>query len=205
MTPTNHITFTAAVIAGGKSSRMGQDKSFVHVGGIPMIERVIAALRAINPAELILITNKPDAYAHLNLTMHADVLPEKGSLGGIYTAIYHTPSPYTLVAACDMPFLNPAVLRYLIEGQSEENAPYDVVVPRVDDYPEPLHALYSKACLEPIRVRLEADQLKVIGFYESVRVRYVEESEWRAIDPDGRSFKNINTPDELTDADAQPW
>jgi molybdopterin-guanine dinucleotide biosynthesis protein A len=196
----NQIDFTAAIIAGGKSIRMGSNKALMRVGGVLMIERVVNALRDLGQRETILITNTPDVYAFLNLTMIADALPDTGSLGGIYTAILHSAAPYTLVAACDMPFLNPALLHYLIERQTEAAAPYDVIAPRVDGYPEGMHALYSKACLAPIRARLDARQLKIIGFYDDVKTRYVDEDEWRALDPDGKSFQNINTPDELNAA-----
>ncbi|MFQ3567776.1 MAG: molybdenum cofactor guanylyltransferase, partial [Aggregatilineales bacterium] len=74
---------------------------------------------------------------------------------------------------------------------------YDVVVPRVEQYPEGLHAVYSQSCLPAIRSRLAADRLKVIGFYQEVRVRYLDEQEWQRFDPEGLSFRNINTPGEL--------
>lgn len=194
------VDFTIAVNAGGKSTRMGTDKSFVMLDGKPLIQHVIERLSGLGARETFLITNRPEAYAHLGLPMHADVLPEKGSLGGIYTALHHSTSPYTLVIACDMPFVNPALLRYMIERVDEPGGPYDVIVPRVDGYPEGLHAIYSQACLTPIRTRLDADRLKVIGFFPDVRVRYLDEAEYAPIDPDGVSFSNINTPDQLTEA-----
>lgn len=193
-------TFSVAIIAGGKSSRMGTDKSFVQLAGRPLIAHVIERVLPLGQVETFLVTNKPESYAHLGLPMHGDVLPDKGSLGGIYTAIYHSQQPYTLCVACDMPFLNTALLHHLIALRDEPGGPYDVIVPRVEDYPEGLHALYSRACLDPIRRRLEADRLKVIGFHADVRVRYVDEAEWQRFDPQGMSFRNINTPDELQQA-----
>jgi molybdopterin-guanine dinucleotide biosynthesis protein A len=193
-------TFTVAISAGGKSSRMGTDKSFVPLLGKPMIEHVLERVSQLGQAETILITNKPELYAYLNLPMFSDVLPEKGSLGGIYTAIHHSKSDDTLCVACDMPFLNPKLLRYMLDLRDESGAPYNVIVPRVEGYPEGMHALYSKACLEPIRARLDADRLKIIGFYDDVRVRYIDEAEYQTIDPKRLSFQNINTPDELREA-----
>ncbi len=188
-------SFSVAIIAGGKSSRMGTDKSFVQLAGRSLIAHIIERVLPLGQAETFLITNKPKSYAHLGLPMHSDVLPEKGSLGGIYTAIYHSQQSYTLCVACDMPFANSELLRYLVDLRKDDS--FDVIVPRVESYPEGLHALYSRACLDPIRKRLEADQLKVIGFYADVRVRYVDEAEWQRFDPQGLSFRNINTPDEL--------
>jgi molybdenum cofactor guanylyltransferase len=188
---------TVAINAGGKSSRMGTDKSFVALLGKPMIEHVLERVSELGQAETILITNKPELYTPLKLPMFSDVLPEKGSLGGIYTAIYNSRSDYTLCVACDMPFLNPALLRYMISLVGAET---DVIVPRVEGYPEGLHAIYSKRCLEPIRRKLDADRLKVIGFYDEVRVRYLDEPEYQPFDPKGLSFRNINTPEELRQA-----
>jgi len=192
------ISLTVAIMAGGKSSRMGRDKSFVELMGKPMIEHLMSRAAALGQRETILITNRPADYAPLGLPMFGDVLPEKGSLGGIYTAIHHSQNPYTLVIACDMPFVNPALLRHMI-GLGEDGQ-FDVIVPRVDGYPEGLHAIYSKACLAPIRQRLDADKLKVIGFYDAVRVRALDEVEWQRFDPQGLSFFNVNTPDELAEA-----
>lgn len=188
---------TIAIMAGGKSSRMGTDKSFVQLLGKPMIEHLLERVSNLGESERILITNRPDDYAALGLPMYGDVLPEKGSLGGIYTAITHSQSEYTLVIACDMPFANPALLKYMI-GLCD--GAYDVIVPRVENYPEGLHAIYNKACLGPIRQRLDADQLKVMGFHADVRVRYLDEPEYHSFDPNGLSFFNVNTPQELAEA-----
>lgn len=188
--------FTVAIIAGGKSSRMGTNKSFVTLGGKPIIEHVIERVSNLGQAETLLITNRPDEYAYLNLPMHGDVLPEKGSLGGIYTAIHHSQHPHTLVVACDMPFINAELLQYMLTLR--ENV--DVVVPRVENYPEGMHAIYSKACLQPIRQRLEQDNLKIIGFYETVQVRSLDEPEYERFDSKGLSFFNVNTPEELEKA-----
>lgn len=189
---------TVAIIAGGKSSRMGTDKSFVELLGKPIIEHLAERVHDLGQDETILVTNRPAEYAHLRLPMHLDVLPDKGSLGGIYTAITYSRNPYTLVIACDMPFANPDLLQYMIGLCAADE--YDVIVPRTDGYPEGLHAIYSKSCLGAIRKRLEADRLKVMGFYEDVRVRYLDEREYQPFDPKGLSFFNVNTPQELENA-----
>lgn len=183
---------TLAIQAGGKSTRMGQDKSFVPFDGRPMIEVVIDRVAGLG-AELILITNKPDAYAHLGLPMFGDIFLDAGPLGGIYTAVHHAAHPHTLVVACDMPRLNRELLQYMIDLR--ETA--DIVVPRWDKFPEPLHAVYSDACLEPIREKLDAQMLKITAFYGRVRTRFVGREEIERFDPDGRSFINVNTPEDL--------
>ena len=185
---------TVAIQAGGKSSRMGTDKSFVLFQGRPLIEVVREAVEGLGD-ELILVTNKPDAYAHLGLPMVGDLYPETGPLGGIYTALYHAAHPHVLTVACDMPWLN----RPLLEHMAGLRGSADVVVPRWDKFPEPLHAVYSKACLEPIREKLEAQMYKITVFYGRVRVRFVGREEIERFDPDGRSFVNVNTPDDLAE------
>ena len=183
---------TVAIQAGGKSSRMGTDKSFVLFEGRPMIETIITKVANLGD-ELILITNKPTDYEHLGLPMFSDIYPDHGSLGGIYTAVSHATHPHTLVVACDMPWLNPQLLQYMID--LKETA--DIIVPRWQEFPEPLHAIYNKNCLAPIQKKLEAKQLKITKFYSDVTVRYVEKDEIEPLDRNGRSFANINTPQDL--------
>ncbi|MCL4263283.1 MAG: molybdenum cofactor guanylyltransferase [Anaerolineae bacterium] len=187
---------TVAIQAGGKSSRMGVDKSFVLFNGRPLIEIVRDTVAGLGD-ELILITNKPEAYAHLGLSMFGDLYPEQGPLGGIYTAVHHAQHPHTLIVACDMPWLNRYLLAYMLTLR--ETA--DVIVPRWEKYPEPLHAIYHKNCLGPIEEKLNAQMLKITSFYGRVTVRFVEREEIERFDPDGRSFANINTPQELAQAD----
>ncbi len=190
---------TVAIQAGGKSSRMGTDKSFVPFRGRPMIATVIDAVAGLGD-ELILITNKPDEYAHLGLPMFGDLYPETGPLGGIYTAIHAAAHPHVLTVACDMPWLNRPLLAYM--ASLRETA--DVVVPRWEKYPEPLHAVYSKACLEPIKEKLDAQMYKITVFYGRVSLRFVSREEIEQFDPEGKSFVNVNTPEELAEREDTP-
>jgi molybdenum cofactor guanylyltransferase len=189
---------TVAVQAGGKSSRMGTDKAFVPFQGRPMIEVVLERVAGLGD-ELILIANDPVAYSYLGLPTYSDVYPDCGPLGGIYTAIYHATHPDTLVVACDMPWLNRPLLEYM--ASLRETA--DIIVPRWDKFPEPLHAIYGKACLSPMAEKIEAGQLKITGFFGRVRVRFVERGEIERFDPAGRSFANVNTPDDLAEQEQQ--
>lgn len=183
---------TIAILAGGASTRMGRDKTLTALLGRPLVEHVVERLRGLG-REILLITNTPEIHAGLGLPMLTDVLPGRGPLGGVYTALTHAAAGHTLVVAVDMPFLNRDLLRYMI-GLAPG---FDVVVPRLDGRPEALHAIYSKGCLEPIRARLDAGRLKVAGLYEDVRVRYVEAAEIDRFDPERHAFFNINTPDDL--------
>lgn len=183
-------------MAGGQSSRMGMDKSFVLFEGRPMIEIVLEIVAGLGD-ETLLITNKPAEYEHLNLPMVSDVYPDHGPLGGIFTAVHAASHPHILVVACDMPWLNRALLEYMISLR--ETA--DIIVPRWEKFPEPLHAIYNKACLDPIEAKLKEKRLKITGFFGQVDVRFVEREEIERFDKNGRSFANINSPQDLEKAE----
>lgn len=187
---------TIAIMAGGQSSRMGRNKAFVEVGGKPIIQRIIQRVRDLG-SEIILVTATPADYAHLDVQLVDDLYPGKGPLGGIYTALTHAGHEHALVVSCDQPFLNPDFLRHLISLR----AGFDVIVPLSQDgYPQSMQAVYSKQCLSPIRQRLDEDRLKVIGFFSDVRVREVSGDEIDRFDPNRLSFMNVNTPDDLQEA-----
>ena len=173
---------------------MGRDKSFIPFQGRPMIEIVRDNVAELGD-ELILITNNPEPYAYLELPTYGDIFEDHGPLGGIHSALVHAGSPHVLMVACDMPWLNRDLLTYLI-GLRETA---DVVVPRLGKFPEPLHAVYGKTCLEPVEKYLEAGDLKIARFYSDVTVRYVDRDEIIRFDPQGRSFTNINRPQDLPD------
>lgn len=160
-----------------------------------LIEGIVEKMARIGD-EVIIVTNSPQKYGHLEARLVGDVYPGKGSLGGIYSGIKAAHNQHSLVVACDMPFLDLRLLRYMIllsPGQ-------DVVIPRVGELTEPLHAIYSKECLQPMERLLSAGRLKIIDFFPEVRVRYVEEQEIKLFDPQCLSFFNINTPADLQKA-----
>jgi molybdopterin-guanine dinucleotide biosynthesis protein A len=92
-----------------------------------------------------------------------------------------------------MPFLNPGVIKYMREERDE----YDVIVPKTHDGLHPLHAIYSKKCLNPIGQSLNRNDLKIVNFFHHVRVRYIEEMEIKEFDPHMRSVINVNTEEEM--------
>lgn len=186
---------SVAIQAGGQSSRMGEDKSFVRYNGRAMIETVLEKVADLGQ-ELFVVTNNPGPYAYLGVPTVGDVYPDHGPLGGIHTAISHAAHPHTLIVACDMPWLERPLLQYLISLRHTA----DVVVPLWDKFPEPLHAVYSKACLPAIEENLKAKKLKITRFYGQVTVKYVGQEEIEKVGGNGRSFANINTPQDLTQA-----
>jgi molybdopterin-guanine dinucleotide biosynthesis protein A len=170
---------------------MGTDKSLLLLNGIPIIQRIVECVSSLN-LPVFMVANEPEKYAAYGLPIFPDAITGVGPLGGLFTALSHSTTDYTLCVACDMPFLNRELLAYLI-GLADQ---VDAVVPLVNGYPEALHAVYGKSCLEAIKAKIETGQLKMSAFYQGLNIRYVEESEIRPVDPDLRSFMNINTPDE---------
>jgi len=192
------VTFSVAISAGGQSSRMGTDKAFAPLAGKPILRHVMARTENIGQRETFIVTNRPDDYAVFGLPMVGDVIREKGALGGIHAAVHHSKTDYVLVVACDMPFLEPDLLRYIVQLADETGA--DVIVPTVDDYPQGLHAIYKKTCLPHIEARIAADKRKVIGFYPQVSIRTIDETEYAPHTPGGHLFFNVNTPEQLEQA-----
>jgi molybdopterin-guanine dinucleotide biosynthesis protein A len=183
------------VLAGGEGKRLGTDKAFLRIGGRVLIEGILEKMARIGD-EVIIVTNSPHRYRHLEARLVGDVYPGKGVLGGIYSGLRAARSDHSLVVACDMPFLDLRLLRYMIllsPGQ-------DVVIPRVGGLTEPLHAIYSKRGLQPIERVLAGGGRKIISFFPEVRVRYVGEQEIKLFDPQYLSFFNVNTAADLEKA-----
>lgn len=185
------MSLSAAIMAGGKSKRMGQDKAWIELDGEPLIKRVADVLAQVAD-EVIVVANDP-RYGSLGLRVVKDRYPQGGALGGIATGVAAAAHDTVLVAACDMPFLSADVWRLLIGHIGAA----DVVIPRIGGEYETLHALYTKACLPHMARALAENRLRVIAFFDQVRVMAIEEPELRAVDPALRSFTNVNTPEEL--------
>ena len=188
------MSVSAAIMAGGRSKRMGQDKAWIELDGEPLIKRVADVLAQVAD-EVIVVANEP-RYASLGLRVVRDKYPEGGALGGIATGVGAAAHDTVLVAACDMPFLSADVWRILIGHIGEA----DVVIPRIGGEYETLHAIYTKACLPHMVRALAENRLRVIAFFDQVRVQAVEEAELRGVDPALRAFTNVNTPEELASA-----
>ena len=195
----HHPTGLAAsgvILAGGLSRRLGRDKALVPIGDQPLIQRVIQRVEQLSQ-EIMVVVSDQNRADELPLDQeHRVVLdryPGTGSLGGIFSGLDAASNGWTLVVACDMPFLNLSLLLRMMALTEDA----DAVVPVIDGRPEPTHALYSKACLPFIEPRLISGDLKISGFYDQVRVRYLPEEDVVALDPEFLSFFNVNTPEDL--------
>ena len=193
------IRVSGVILAGGVSRRLEKNKALERIGGKALIERVIDSLVPLT-TEVLAVVARPEQATALRLPpsvrVVSDRYPGGGSLGGIFTGLEASAEPWSLVVACDMPFLNRELLRHLMAQSSN----VDAVIPCLGGQPEPLHALYSKACLAPMERMLRAGQLKIAPLFEAVRVRYVDEETIDRIDPRHLSFFNINTQADLEEA-----
>ncbi len=175
--------------------RLGRDKAFEIIGDDSLIERVIHKLAFFGGQIIVVAAEKRliPLLSHLTAKVVVDLYPGKGSLGGIYTGLAASDSLHNLVVACDMPFLDSALLDHIIQLSPG----FDLVIPRVGGLLEPLHAVYSKNCLTPMEQLLQQDRLKVGELSDLVKVRYVENDELDRFDPNHLSFLNINTETDL--------
>lgn len=184
----------AVILAGGRSSRMGSNKAFLELKGKTFIELQIELLREMFD-EIFISANTPSEYEYLNLPVFTDIYPGKGPLGGIYTSLINSSSFHTFMLACDMPFAGPELIKYLKELTKE----YDVVIPKSERGFEPLHAFYSKNCIDPIKRELDENNLRIISFFPHVNVKIVELDSLASSDSFENSIKNLNTRDEYED------
>ncbi len=201
-------TLTLVINAGGQSRRMGTAKALLPVPpyDTPLIAHMAARLAPLAADPLVVVTNDtalPQAAQLPSGTIFvADAYPDTGTLGGIATGLHQAPG-WALVVACDLPLVSAelcAMLAGLAGEQVEEQDRWDAVVPVIDGYEEPLHALYHRRCLPAIEARLAAGQRRVISFMPDVRTLYVQEEDLRAVDPQLHSFFNTNTPEEWSEA-----
>lgn len=178
------------ILAGGKSSRMGQDKAFVRLGNQPMIEVILAKLSPLFCLSPIIIANQPEKYTDLGVQVQADKLPSLGPLSGIHAALHYASAPFIFVVGCDNPLLNAGVIGYM----QNQIADYDIVVPDYGGYYHPLHAIYKQHCLPVIEAMLRQDNRKLTDLFSKMKVRYIQPGELEAIPDAGKSFVNVNTP-----------
>lgn len=181
---------TGVILVGGKSRRMGLDKAFLTVGGVPIFERVLKVFRE-NFSRVALVGDREERFAGYGLPVLPDIYPGS-ALGGLYTGLLRAETEHVFVASCDLPFLSSAVLRHLCSLRRG----FDAVVPTTANGYEPLFALYSKKCLGPIRELLVSGDFCAYRYYPQVRTRYVPDSELAPLDADGRCFVNLNTPED---------
>ena len=183
---------TGIILSGGKSIRMGENKAFIKIEGTPIIQRIQTLFERLFD-EIIIVTHEKELFSNLHAKIYSDIIPHRGVLGGLYTGLFFSSFTFSFCVACDMPFLNESVIKYLMKNI--ENS--DIVVPKTRDGLHPLHAIYSKNCIDPIKKMIDQGKYRVVDFYPMVKVKIIDENEFVSLDPNRESFINVNTPEEL--------
>ncbi len=179
---------------------MGTDKGLVWLNGRPMLTHVLDRVRPLSDSVLITTNNQAD-YAQFGLPMASDEAPGAGALPGLETALRAATGDVVVLVACDMPFLSTDLLRHQLAISAETDA--DVVVPRWEKRLQPTHAVYRREpCLAAVVVALAAGEKRMISWFDAVKLVEISAEEVAQFSPDGRTFFNVNTPEELTQAEA---
>lgn len=197
---------SAVILAGGASRRMGQDKRRLRLWGEQgptLLERTVGLLAGLSD-DVVVVLNDPDNWPGLPARLVSDELPDGGALGGISSGLAATAHPYALVVACDMPFLSAALLAAMLAVPRD----YELLIPRSPQAGvarnqfdlEPLHAIYSRRCLAPMRAALADGRRQITAFFPAVHVVELDNHVRDRYDPAGRSFLNLNTFEQMQNA-----
>jgi molybdopterin-guanine dinucleotide biosynthesis protein A len=185
---------TGVILAGGKSSRMGSNKALLPYRGGRFIESIHRQLSGLFD-EVLVVTNSPEQYAFLGCRMVSDLYRDMGALAGLHSGLVHSRTPHIFAVACDMPYLNDAVIRTLAARRHQ----MEVIIPEGNNGLEPLHAVYSRSCLPAMETALQTGKRRLISFFPEVQVMIVPGDTIRFVDPHLDSFRNINTPADYYD------
>lgn len=182
---------TAGILAGGRGKRFLPHKGLLSIGGRTIIERQLDTLRSLF-CDIVIVTNSFKPYENLNARLISDIILDKGALGAIYSLLKQTTTQHNFIIACDMPYINPSLIKYML---GKING-YDAVVPEFFGRLEPLHSFYSRDCIGAIEVQLEKNNLKIQRFFSLVKTKIIKQEDVEKFDPKGLSFVNINTEEE---------
>lgn len=189
------IDATAIILAGGKSSRLGQNKAFADIANKTIFEREFDVLQKLF-SEIIIIASNPVLFRASGLKIYKDIIPDKGPLGGILTGLSVSSAKNNFVVSCDLPFLNDKIILFLYSKFSSCN----LLIPCWQGQLMPLHGFYSKNCLPVIENQIGTNKLKVLDITSHLKTKYIQEYELKKFDPEGKSFFNVNTLEDLENA-----
>lgn len=193
-----HTPFSIALMAGGQSKRMGTDKGLLPFMGRPMALYILDQVANLSE-DIFIVSNRPDAYHQMTDNIYPDKIAGIGALGGIHSALVYAQHALCLVLACDMPFVSKDLTGYLVERTER----VDAVIPDLGGNKlEPFRALYRQTCLPVIEAAIEAGQRKAVSFLPQVKATYISKAELERLNPSLDSFLNINTPEDLVEAEA---
>lgn len=187
-----HQDVAGILLAGGRSRRMGNDKRFLELGGTTLFQRALSVIEAIFSEIYIVVADPLPQDVQVDPPVVTDLIPNCAALGGLYTGLFFSHSPRVFVVACDMPFLNPLVIRKM----AELSPAADIVMAKLPSGLQPMHAFYSKRCLPYLEAMAKENNLKLqeLADHQDLSVRLVGEQEIGESDCPMLSFMNVNTP-----------
>lgn len=186
---------TGVLLAGGKSRRMGEDKRHLLIGERTLLERSLEILQTVFQQVVIVIAQDSAPLENVACPVVRDLIPDCGSLGGLYTGLNQASTEHVFVVACDMPFLNPLVIRHFVNLRMQA----DIVMAKLSNGLHPMHAVYGKPCLPFLEQMIATRNLKIQDLVgqSALRIRFVTAGDLASLDPTARSFHNVNTPADL--------
>lgn len=183
---------SGVILAGGENKRMPVLKAFIEVDGEKIIERNLKVIKNLFKENFI-VTNQPGMYASLDALLLGDIYHKRGPMTGIFTSLFNSTNRWVFIVACDMPFINEQLIRYMASKRDS----YDAVVPELNDKPEPLFAFYSKRLLSSMEKAILTGKRGLKDFFRNKEVKYIRSGEIQAIDKRALSFINLNTPEDI--------
>ena len=200
----NSQRVTGIILAGGKSSRLGRDKAWEDVGGQRIIDRVIGALQS-SCDEVLIIGDRPERQNELSLPKciqyRSDELKGRGSIGGLYTGLKASDTLWSLVVACDMPFISRELIRFMLSIISKNRC--DAIVPVINGRYQPTHALYNSTCIPFIEKNISSGNFRMDSYFDEIYLEEIGEDVINSIKVAELSFFNVNTEDDLFTAREQ--
>ena len=200
----NSQRVTGIILAGGKSSRLGRDKAWEDVGGQRIIDRVIGALQS-SCDEVLIIGDRPERQNELSLPKciqyRSDDLKGRGSIGGLYTGLKASDTLWSLVVACDMPFISRELIRFMLSIISKNRC--DAIVPVINGRYQPTHALYNSTCIPFIEKNISSGNFRMDSYFDEIYLEEISEDVINSIKGAELSFFNVNTEDDLFTAREQ--
>ena len=197
---------TGVILTGGKSSRMGQEKALMPVGGVPVFRRILDLFEKLFD-EVLIVTDREGRFAGYGCREVVDLIPDCGPLGGVYTGLHYAGSSPVFAVSCDLPFVHVSAVELIMK----EAAVHDIVVPDIHGRLHPLHATYSRRCMPYLLERIGDNRLNITGFVnemggemggemQGLSIKRVSAGEWVKEDPEFRSLFNMNTIDDWNEA-----
>jgi molybdenum cofactor guanylyltransferase len=191
-----NVNVAGFVLAGGRSTRMGRDKALLDLGGVPLVMRMVqVAAKIVMPVSIVA---PADRYAGLGVPLVADRWPGAGPLGGMATALASSDSDWNLILGCDLPYLTPEWIAWLIARAAE--TPAHAAVPESKHGLEPLAAVYHRSCAAALVSAVERGVRRVTEGLNELFFERIAASEWQEFDPRGILFANMNTPEDYAEA-----